>query len=128
MCLTGTGYRKSIVFEGLAAMQEKAVIVICPLKALERDQVSKIKFSLWNSHLTSNEGCAGARETVACRRHQRRYRQDTFDLGRRYGWKMTTCVHLTGDGSFAIVRSTLGQYHVSREDLSNHCRRSSLRR
>ncbi|TDL28995.1 P-loop containing nucleoside triphosphate hydrolase protein, partial [Rickenella mellea] len=44
MCLAGTGYGKSIVFEGLAAMEKaKVVIVICPLKALERDQVAQAR-------------------------------------------------------------------------------------
>ncbi|KAJ7195377.1 P-loop containing nucleoside triphosphate hydrolase protein [Mycena pura] len=40
--LAGTGYGKSLVFEGLAVLggKNKVVIVICPLKALERDQVS----------------------------------------------------------------------------------------
>ncbi|KAJ7187651.1 hypothetical protein GGX14DRAFT_383423 [Mycena pura] len=39
--LAGTGYGKSLVFEGLAVLggKNKVVIVICPLKALERDQV-----------------------------------------------------------------------------------------
>jgi hypothetical protein len=36
----GTGYGKSVIFEGLAAGNKaKIVIVICPLKALERDPV-----------------------------------------------------------------------------------------
>lgn len=37
----GTGYGKSLVFEGLASLggKGKVVIVISPLKALERDQV-----------------------------------------------------------------------------------------
>jgi ATP-dependent helicase YprA (DUF1998 family) len=37
----GTGYGKSLIFEGLAALggKSRAVIVISPLKALERDQV-----------------------------------------------------------------------------------------
>lgn len=40
ICIAGTGYGKSLIFEGLAAMQrDKVVIVISPLKALERDQV-----------------------------------------------------------------------------------------
>lgn len=38
--IAGTGYGKSLVFEGLACLeQKKVVIVICPLKALEADQV-----------------------------------------------------------------------------------------
>jgi ATP-dependent helicase YprA (DUF1998 family) len=43
----GTGYGKSLIFEGLAVLGgvKKLVIVISPLKALERDQV--IKFSFW---------------------------------------------------------------------------------
>ncbi|KAF7327159.1 p-loop containing nucleoside triphosphate hydrolase protein [Mycena kentingensis (nom. inval.)] len=41
--LAGTGYGKSLIFEGLAALggEGKVVIVICPLKALERDQVAQ---------------------------------------------------------------------------------------
>ncbi|KAJ7210936.1 P-loop containing nucleoside triphosphate hydrolase protein [Mycena rebaudengoi] len=40
--LAGTGYGKSVIFEGLAALNKsKIVIVICPLKALERDQVNE---------------------------------------------------------------------------------------
>jgi ATP-dependent helicase YprA (DUF1998 family) len=36
----GTGYGKSLIFEGLALFnRKKTVIVICPLKALELDQV-----------------------------------------------------------------------------------------
>lgn len=37
----GTGYGKSLIFEGLAALggKGKCVVIICPLKALERDQV-----------------------------------------------------------------------------------------
>ncbi|KZS88227.1 hypothetical protein SISNIDRAFT_396218, partial [Sistotremastrum niveocremeum HHB9708] len=37
--VAGTGYGKSLVFEGLAAQATtKTVVVICPLKALENDQ------------------------------------------------------------------------------------------
>jgi superfamily II DNA helicase RecQ len=40
----GTGYGKSLIFEGLAVLggTKKLVIVISPLKALERDQVFKL--------------------------------------------------------------------------------------
>ncbi len=40
----GTGYGKSLIFEGLAVLGGKnaAVIVISPLKALEQDQVRPI--------------------------------------------------------------------------------------
>ncbi|KAJ7608875.1 P-loop containing nucleoside triphosphate hydrolase protein [Mycena polygramma] len=42
LMVAGTGYGKSIIFEGLAALNKaKIVIVICPLKALERDQVNE---------------------------------------------------------------------------------------
>jgi superfamily II DNA helicase RecQ len=44
--VTGTGYGKSIIFEGLAALNKtKIVIVICPLKGLERDQVCSLPVS-----------------------------------------------------------------------------------
>lgn len=44
--LAGTGYGKSLVIEGLAALGKgKAVIAICPIKALERDQVRTLTFS-----------------------------------------------------------------------------------
>ncbi|KAJ6525242.1 hypothetical protein DFH09DRAFT_1095715 [Mycena vulgaris] len=40
--VAGTGYGKSIIFEGLAALnKDKIVIVISPLKALDRDQVKE---------------------------------------------------------------------------------------
>ncbi|KAF8164511.1 P-loop containing nucleoside triphosphate hydrolase protein, partial [Mycena galopus ATCC 62051] len=40
LLIAGTGYGKSIIFEGLVALNKtKIVIVVCPLKALERDQV-----------------------------------------------------------------------------------------
>jgi superfamily II DNA helicase RecQ len=39
--LAGTGYGKSLIFEAVAVLggKQKATIVICPLKALEADQV-----------------------------------------------------------------------------------------
>ncbi len=40
--IAGTGYGKSLIFQGLAALDKKRmVIVISPLKALERDQVTQ---------------------------------------------------------------------------------------
>lgn len=41
MLCAGTGYGKSLIFEGLAALggPESVVVIISPLKALERDQV-----------------------------------------------------------------------------------------
>ncbi|KAJ7670672.1 P-loop containing nucleoside triphosphate hydrolase protein [Mycena polygramma] len=43
--LAGTGYGKSLIFEGLAVLggKNKVVIVISPLKALERDQVDQAR-------------------------------------------------------------------------------------
>ncbi|KAI0318808.1 P-loop containing nucleoside triphosphate hydrolase protein [Amylostereum chailletii] len=42
--VAGTGYGKSIIFEGLAALNKsKTIVVISPLKALERDQVEEAK-------------------------------------------------------------------------------------
>jgi superfamily II DNA helicase RecQ len=39
--VAGTGYGKSLIFEGVAALsKKKTVVVIAPLKALEYDQVS----------------------------------------------------------------------------------------
>lgn len=41
MFLAGTGYGKSLVYEGLVALEPKKMVInVCPLKALERDQVS----------------------------------------------------------------------------------------
>ncbi|KAG6823217.1 hypothetical protein H0H92_011038 [Tricholoma furcatifolium] len=41
--VAGTGYGKSLIFEGLAATggAEKTLVIISPLKALERDQVGQ---------------------------------------------------------------------------------------
>ena len=42
--LAGTGYGKSLIFEGLTVLegQRKVTIIISPLKALEEDQVQKV--------------------------------------------------------------------------------------
>ncbi|KLO10525.1 P-loop containing nucleoside triphosphate hydrolase protein, partial [Schizopora paradoxa] len=47
--VAGTSYGKSIIFEGLSAMDlKKTVIVVCPLKILEKDQVQNSKDpSVW---------------------------------------------------------------------------------
>ncbi|KAJ7159121.1 hypothetical protein C8R43DRAFT_882325 [Mycena crocata] len=41
--LAGTGYGKSLIFEAVAFMggKKKVTVVICPLKALEADQVCR---------------------------------------------------------------------------------------
>ncbi|KLO05798.1 P-loop containing nucleoside triphosphate hydrolase protein [Schizopora paradoxa] len=42
VCIAGTSYGKSILFEGLAAMNKRKVtIVVCPLKVLEKDQTDQ---------------------------------------------------------------------------------------
>ncbi|KLO13734.1 hypothetical protein SCHPADRAFT_350796 [Schizopora paradoxa] len=42
--IAGTSYGKSIIFEGLAAMSKKKVIlVVCPLKVLEKDQSAQAR-------------------------------------------------------------------------------------
>lgn len=45
----GTGYGKSLIFEGLAVLggKRKLVIVISPLKALERDQVHLFTYFIY---------------------------------------------------------------------------------
>ncbi|RDX42630.1 P-loop containing nucleoside triphosphate hydrolase protein, partial [Lentinus brumalis] len=50
----GTGYGKSLVFEGLAVLggKNKVVIVISPLKALEHDQVRRLR-CLWDTARTT---------------------------------------------------------------------------
>ena len=49
----GTGYGKSLIFEGLAVLggNGKLVIVISPLKALEYDQVSRESFTQFLTYL-----------------------------------------------------------------------------
>ena len=46
VCVAATGLGKSLIFEGTAKLAgpNQAVIVICPLKALERDQVRFTSF------------------------------------------------------------------------------------
>ncbi|KAH7905107.1 P-loop containing nucleoside triphosphate hydrolase protein [Hygrophoropsis aurantiaca] len=66
--VAGTGYGKSLVFQGLAAMEKKKlVIVICPLKALERDQVSEaeakgLRASMINENTVSPSVWASLRQ------------------------------------------------------------------
>ena len=52
----GTGYGKSLIFEALAVLNGpgKLVLVISPLKALERDQVRIIIFVIETDNLTGN--------------------------------------------------------------------------
>ncbi|KAJ6603335.1 hypothetical protein DFH09DRAFT_810277, partial [Mycena vulgaris] len=39
LLVAGTGYGKNVIFEALTVLNNrKIVIVVCPLKALERDQ------------------------------------------------------------------------------------------
>jgi superfamily II DNA helicase RecQ len=60
LMVAGTGYGKSVIFEGLAALNKaKIVIVVCPLKALERDQVISLQVSahtLFNCLLAGQRG------------------------------------------------------------------------
>ncbi|KAH7903635.1 P-loop containing nucleoside triphosphate hydrolase protein [Hygrophoropsis aurantiaca] len=66
--LAGTGYGKSLVFQGLAAMdKQKIVVVICPLKALERDQVAEaeakgLRATMVNENTVSPEVWASLRQ------------------------------------------------------------------
>lgn len=54
----GTGYGKSLIFEGLAALggKNKKLVVVTPIKALERDQVSSPSFL---NHMASNKPFVG---------------------------------------------------------------------
>lgn len=47
--VAGTGYGKSLIFEGVAKLCRKSeiVLIITPLKALERDQVSRRTIRDW---------------------------------------------------------------------------------
>lgn len=44
--VAGTGYGKSLIFKGVAVLggEKKVTIVVCPLKALEADQVRHYLF------------------------------------------------------------------------------------
>ena len=56
----GTGYGKSLIFEGLAVLggKGKLVIIISPLKALERDQVHLLTLFIYLSCTDSFPGQA----------------------------------------------------------------------
>ncbi|PPR02589.1 hypothetical protein CVT24_002161 [Panaeolus cyanescens] len=58
--LAGTGYGKSLIFQGLAVMDPHAtVIVVSPLKALERDQVAEAeKKGLRAAMINENTACS----------------------------------------------------------------------
>ncbi len=62
----GTGYGKSLMFEGLAVLggKNKVVIVISPLKALEHDQVRRLRCRVCGFVLISlvYVGLAGVRK------------------------------------------------------------------
>ncbi|KAJ7259748.1 P-loop containing nucleoside triphosphate hydrolase protein [Mycena rebaudengoi] len=60
--LAGTGYGKSLIFEGLAVLggKKKIVIVICPLKALERDQVEQARAKGINAVLINEDNTKSA--------------------------------------------------------------------
>jgi superfamily II DNA helicase RecQ len=69
----GTGYGKSLIFEGLVALGGKGrvVIVISPLKALERDQVRVFTSrSVIYANIIVLLGCTSLKE-----RHQRHHDQ-----------------------------------------------------
>jgi hypothetical protein len=67
----GTGYGKSLIFEGLAVLggKGKLVIVISPLKALERDQVHLFTHSIYLSCTDNFSGRASNGEGHRCSRH-----------------------------------------------------------
>ena len=58
---SGTGYGKSLIFQGLAKLSgdNKAIIVIFPLKALEADQVSGLLFRYSMTHCALGQGSRG---------------------------------------------------------------------
>ncbi|KAJ7232271.1 hypothetical protein C8J57DRAFT_1533197 [Mycena rebaudengoi] len=60
--LAGTGYGKSLIFEGLAVLggKKKVVIVICSLKALERDQVEQARAKGINAVLINEDNTKSA--------------------------------------------------------------------
>ena len=69
----GTGYGKSLIFEGLAALGGKGrvVIIISPLKALERDQVRV----LTSPYISSAKIIVLLGRTSLEQRHQRHHDQ-----------------------------------------------------
>ena len=69
----GTGYGKSLIFEALAVLggPGKLVLVISPLKALERDQVCVfIIFIQWTDNSTIFKGRTSRRKGYQRYRHQ----------------------------------------------------------
>ena len=84
MCVAATGLGKSLVFEGTAKLAGtgQAALVVCPLKALERDQVGLD--SCWVSDISESQllpGSACLRQRIRCHCRQRRYGEDCRALG-----------------------------------------------
>jgi hypothetical protein len=63
----GTGYGKSLIFEGVAALggKGKVVMVICPLKALKYDQVCICDLWLHLVLNSCNSGMTGKRQRLS---------------------------------------------------------------
>lgn len=99
---TGTGYGKSLIFEGLASLggKNKLVLVVCPLKSLEYDQVCS-----YNSKTISLCWCCCDLGQISfCQRHWSYRNQwghhenhQTIDQGPKI---CCACVPLTRDGTF----------------------------